>query len=168
MTGKNDRSVLWFVIYAVGAGAVLLGLLTVVIPGVAGALLVGGGLLALVVVRGFGPSSAGAISGLSLPLFFVAWLDRRGPGGLPCHAGGSCSEDPSPWPWLVAALIFISLGVVIFLVARHTIQPPPAAPPSDVPPQPWIAPAGSQPRPPGPTTADPNRPRGPTDWAPPE
>ena len=47
----------------------------------------------------------GAISGLGLPLLFVAYLNRDGPGTV-CTSvagGSSCTDEWAPLPWAVAA-----------------------------------------------------------------
>lgn len=53
------------------------------------------------------------IGGAAAPLY-IAWLNRRGPGEI-CEfdAGGvECIEQWSPWPFLVVAVLLVSLGVV--------------------------------------------------------
>jgi hypothetical protein len=49
-------------------------------------------------------------------LFYVAWVNRDGPGTV-CHfdaSGGSCSELWSPWPWLAGGVVLLSVGVAVF------------------------------------------------------
>ena len=61
------------------------------------------------------------ICGPALPLLFVAWLNRDGPGNV-CTTtvtSQSCVEEWSPWPWLVAGLWFIAGGVVISVAYRR-------------------------------------------------
>ncbi len=55
----------------------------------------------------------GLVSGLGLPLFYVAWLNRAGPGTV-CHAihgGTQCDQESSPWPWLVVGIILVIAGL---------------------------------------------------------
>lgn len=68
-----------------------------------------------------GPRSAvvGAVSGLSLPLFYLAWLNRGGPGDV-CHAvsgGQTCTEEYTPVPFLVVGALLLVAGVVIHVLA---------------------------------------------------
>jgi hypothetical protein len=61
-------------------------------------------------------SVLGAVSGAAAPLFYVAWVNREGP-GMVCHldaSGESCSERWSPWPWLVVGVVLLSVGVAVF------------------------------------------------------
>jgi hypothetical protein len=61
------------------------------------------------------------ICGPALPLLFVAWLNRDGPGDICTTTATSqaCVEEWSPWPWLVAAIWFIAGGVVVSLAYRR-------------------------------------------------
>ncbi len=111
-----------FVLWAfVGAGACLavLGALTIgifVAPVVA--------VLSWVLVRrtGVDRSVAGAVSGVSLMLFFVAWQNREGPGTV-CTVRTSfteCAERWNPWPWFLVGIAFLTLGIALFyLLGRH-------------------------------------------------
>ena len=71
----------------------------------------------------------GVISGLSLPLFFVAYLNRDGPGTI-CHTftngGSECTEEWSPLPWVAVGLVLLVAGVVVFIAtsrSRDTFEP---------------------------------------------
>lgn len=76
--------------------------------------------LALTVVlarRSHGTGLLGVVSGLGLPLFYVAWLNRAGPGNV-CSStsdgGQACLQEWSPWPWLAVAVILTLGGLVLF------------------------------------------------------
>lgn len=59
----------------------------------------------------------GIVSGLGLPMLYVAYLNRAGPGFF-CTStglGATCSQHPSPWPWLIIGLILVIVGLVGFL-----------------------------------------------------
>ena len=109
---RTDQRVC-FVLWAfVGAGACLavLGVLSIgifVAPVVAFAAWV------LVRTTGADRSIAGAVSGVSPMLFFVAWRNRKGPGTVcTVHAEFTeCAERWNPWLWFVAGLAFLSVGV---------------------------------------------------------
>lgn len=63
----------------------------------------------------------GLVSGLSLPVFFVAWLNRAGPGNI-CTTSPtetSCVQEWSPWPFLLVALVLLIGGVALFISRRH-------------------------------------------------
>ena len=64
----------------------------------------------------------GLISGLGIPLLYVAYLNRAGPGTI-CTAitgGQDCTGEWSPWPWLAAGVILLVLGAVAFIAwQRH-------------------------------------------------
>ena len=63
---------------------------------------------------------SGILSGLGVPLLILAFLHRRGPGTV-CD-GGRCAQLFSPWPWLVAGVLFVLLGVaayVLFTIRRR-------------------------------------------------
>ncbi len=56
----------------------------------------------------------GILSGLGVPLLILAFLHRRGPGTV-C-AGGECEQQVSPWPWLIAGVLFLLLGVAAYVL----------------------------------------------------
>jgi len=59
----------------------------------------------------------GLISGLGVPLLYVAYLNRAGPGTI-CTAitgGQECHDEWSPWPWLAVGVILLALGVAAFV-----------------------------------------------------
>lgn len=58
----------------------------------------------------------GVVSGLGLPLLFVAWVNRAGP-GMSCWTsvtGGGCDQRLDPWPWLLIGLLLVGLGIGLF------------------------------------------------------
>jgi hypothetical protein len=64
----------------------------------------------------------GLVSGLSLPLFYVAYLNRSGPGTICTTTAMSqtCSDQWSPWPWLVIGIgLFVSGCVWIAMANRR-------------------------------------------------
>lgn len=116
------RPGLWFAAWAlVGAtyAVVILGVLTIglfVLPVSLAATLL------LARRRGAPSSGWGALSGLGLPLLYVAWLNRDGPGEV-CRAiggqGQSCTQELSPWPWVAAGTALVVAGIVAYLVCRR-------------------------------------------------
>lgn len=65
---------------------------------------------------------SGLVSGAGLPLFYVAFLNRGGPGDVCRELGGGgqeCVQEWSPWPWLAVGLLFLMAGVAFFVLARR-------------------------------------------------
>jgi hypothetical protein len=119
--GRRDRT--WFVAWmALGVGYAF---------GLLGALTIGPFLLLVLAVPtillGRRPGAIvglpGLASGLSVPVFYVAYLNRSGPGTI-CKTigatGQECVDQSSPWLWLAAATVLLVGGFVWFLTtARH-------------------------------------------------
>lgn len=59
----------------------------------------------------------GLVAGLGVPLILIAYLNRHGPGDhcTTSELSTRCTEEWSPWPWLIAGL----LGVVVAVVATR-------------------------------------------------
>lgn len=64
----------------------------------------------------FGWAMAGMISGAGLPVLYVAWLNRGGPGEVCTQTATqlSCSDEWSPWPFVVVGALLLAGGVVAF------------------------------------------------------
>jgi hypothetical protein len=106
----------WFTAWLlVGAGFALsligiasIGLFVLPLPVLATALL----------VRQYATSGLpGLISGLAVPLLYVAYLNRAGPGTIctTVTGGHECNDEWSPWPWLAVGVILFVLGVAVFI-----------------------------------------------------
>ena len=108
----------WFIAWAaVGAGYAF---------GVLGALSIGVFVLAIAavatVVLARLPQArtglTGLVSGLGLPLLYVAFLNRAGQ-GMVCTTTAtsqSCTDEWSPWPWLLIGVALVVVGCVWFAV----------------------------------------------------
>lgn len=109
--------VAWFFAGALCALAVL-GAFTIgifVVP-IAGALIV-----FLATRRGATAGISGLVSGLGLPVLYVAFLNRDGPGNI-CTVSAtstSCTEEWSPWPWVLLGAALVFLGVVVLAVSTR-------------------------------------------------
>ena len=79
------------------------------------------GLLAMLKWGGNPKSRVGLLSGVGLPFIYIAYLNRGGP-GMVCspyaNGGQQCTQEYSPWPFLIVGAILILLGVVMFLRIR--------------------------------------------------
>jgi len=65
-----------------------------------------------------GAGMAGLVSGFGLPLLYVAFLNRSGPGVI-CRTTStstSCSDQWSPWPWLLIGSALVVVGLAWFIV----------------------------------------------------
>ncbi len=69
-------------------------------------------------------SSVGLISGLGLPLLYVAFLNRDGPGTIcsPYGNGGQqCMDEWSPWPWFLIGAALVATGIALFVRLRRAL-----------------------------------------------
>jgi hypothetical protein len=108
---------LWTV---VGAGLVL-SLLTVLTIGIF-VLPVTAALAGLLAWRGnWRLAGPGALTGFGLVPIYIGYLNRGGPGMVCITTGtsGSCTQEMSPWPWLVVGLCFVVAGAVL---CRRTLR----------------------------------------------
>jgi hypothetical protein len=80
------------------------------------------GLLALRKWGGDQRSSVGLISGAGLPVLYVAYLNRQGPGmicGTYKSGGGHCMEEYSPFPFLLVGTVLVVFGVLLHIRLRN-------------------------------------------------
>jgi hypothetical protein len=120
-TPIDRRDAVWFIAWLLtGAGYSL---------GVLGALSIGPYVLVITVAAtiflatrpGSRVGLPGLISGLSVPLFYVAFLNRSGPGSvcISTATSRSCVDRLSPWPWLVIGTVLLVSGWVWFTMANR-------------------------------------------------
>jgi hypothetical protein len=121
-SAPRDRTgVVWFIAWLlVGAGYAF---------GILSALSIGAFVLLITVVAtillatraGNRVGLPGLVSGLSLPLFYVAYLNRSGPGTIctTTDASQTCSDEWSTWPWLVVGIVLLLIGCVWFAIGSR-------------------------------------------------
>jgi hypothetical protein len=70
----------------------------------------------------------GLVSGLGIPLLYVAFLNRGGPGNLctTTATGQSCVDEYNPWLWLAAGVALLRAGIVFGAVRRRRTPRPDA------------------------------------------
>src|SRR5689334_3008526 len=121
--------VLWLLVGALG-GLGVLSLLTIgpILLLAAGALTV-----LCVVLRLLNRSVTALPAGLAVPVLYLAWLNRRGPGDV-CDANG-CTGEWSPWPFVAVAVVLLGVAVVLWAKYPRIVgaflpggATPPAAP----------------------------------------
>ena len=112
------RAWAWFVVWIFVGLVMMFVFLRVLTVGVY-ILLIGAG-LALVVAtrRGSTARLPGLLSGASLRMFYVAYVNRGRPGNI-CRSfadgGSECGEHWSPWPFLVLGVLTLTGGLSVFL-----------------------------------------------------
>jgi hypothetical protein len=109
---------------AVGATALAGLLATFAIPVFLGLLAMSGaGALALISRKRTRIRYPGILCGCAIPLLFVAYLNRDGPGEVcTAHIGVACTsseQQSSPWPWAIAGLILLAVGVVASIATKR-------------------------------------------------
>lgn len=60
--------------------------------------------------------AVGVVAGLGLPLLYVAYLNRGGPGTV-CTSTAtetSCVDAMSPWPWTIVGVCLLLAGILVF------------------------------------------------------
>jgi hypothetical protein len=70
----------------------------------------------------FGAGMAGLLPGASVPVLYVAWLNRDGPGTVctTTSTSNSCGDEWAPWPFVVVAVLMVAAGVIAFIRMRRT------------------------------------------------
>lgn len=123
---------MWFIAWMLVGAGYALGLLSVLSIGAYVLLITVVATFVLATRPGNRAGLPGLVSGLSLPLFYVAYLNRSGPGTICTTTATSqtCSDQWSPWPWIVVGILLLASGGVWFAMAnrRRGVVDPQATP----------------------------------------
>lgn len=67
-------------------------------------------------------SSVTTLAGIGLAVLYLAWLNRAGPGEVcePIARGVSCTEQWSPWPFIIVSALLIAATVVLIVITRRS------------------------------------------------
>ncbi|MFD8811662.1 hypothetical protein ACFV23_09290 [Streptomyces sp. NPDC059627] len=133
MTG-NRRAWLLFTGWLLTGACYLLALLTALSVGIFVLPVAVAGTVALATRRDTRRGLPGLLSGASLPLFLLAYLNRHGPGTYctTSATSSSCTDGLlDPWLLLAAGLLVLVAGPVLFLRARRQRVNSPAPSPSE-------------------------------------
>ncbi|MGW1618871.1 hypothetical protein [Streptomyces sp. NPDC002172] len=119
---SNRRAWLLFGGWLLTGACYLLALLTVLSVGIFVLPIAVAGTVVLATRRDGSQGLPGLLSGASLPLFLLAYLNRHGPGTYcTTSAGGSsCTEGLlDPWLLLAVGLLVLGAGPALFLTIRR-------------------------------------------------
>ena len=111
-----------FALWAVAGAALCLAVLSVLTIGVFVLPVAVAALIALLAwQRSRNHSAVGLLAGAGTLLFYVAYLNRGGPGTVCTTSAGStaCMDEFSPWPWLGAGLLLVAAGTCVFLLLQR-------------------------------------------------
>ncbi len=113
----------WFGAWLLVGIAASLGVLSILTIGIFVLPIAGVAFIVLLTRRTSIVGVPGFLSGLSVPLFYVAYLNRDGPGTV-CDAtrggGTSCTDEWSPWPFFALGVALLLAGIAIFLLVQHS------------------------------------------------
>ena len=120
-TPRDRPGVIWFIAWMLTGAGYALGLLGALTIGPYVLVITVGATILLATRARSLVGLPGLLSGLSLPLFYVAFLNRSGPGTIctTTATSQSCVDEWSPWPWLVIAVVLLVSGCVWFAVANR-------------------------------------------------
>lgn len=121
---RKRPTVIWFAVWSVIGAVYALMLLAAMTIGIF--LLPAAVLLTVVTARHRRTlvGLPGLVSGAALPLLYVAYLNRDGPGNVctTTPTSQTCTEEWSPWPWLAVAVVVVVAGALMFARRRRDAE----------------------------------------------
>jgi glucan phosphoethanolaminetransferase (alkaline phosphatase superfamily) len=66
----------------------------------------------------------GLVSGLGLPILYIALINRQGPGEI-CRTTATenyCVSQLSPWPWVITGSILVVIGLCLSVIKRREVS----------------------------------------------
>jgi hypothetical protein len=106
----------WFVAWVLVGCAAVFGAFSFVLVGLAA--FAAAVVVAVLMLRhpGVRGSALGLLSGAGLPLVYVAYVQREGPGTTCWHTAtsGGCATHLDPIPWLVIGVVLVIAGLALF------------------------------------------------------
>jgi hypothetical protein len=120
--GRGAPAGAWYFAWLAIGGGYALAVLSIMTIGILILPIVIGATVFVATRPGSRPGVMGLVSGLGLPLLYVAFLNRDGPGTVctTTSSSVSCTDEWSPWPWLAAGIACIALGAAIFRSRQRT------------------------------------------------
>jgi len=118
---SGRKGLLWFAAWMLIGAGYALGLLAALSIGPFVLLVTAAVTVVLATRRETHVGLPGLVSGLSLPVFYVAYLNRSGPGTIctTTATSQSCVKEWNPWPWLAVAVALLLVGCVLFAAANR-------------------------------------------------
>lgn len=110
-----------FAAWAVIGAGFSLGLLSILTIGLGVLALAGLATVALTRWHRGIEGAIGAVSGLAFPVFYVAYLNRGGPGTVctSTPSSQSCTDEYDPWPFVAVGTVLLAAGLVAFVALRR-------------------------------------------------
>ncbi|MFG2563529.1 hypothetical protein [Streptomyces sp. NPDC048496] len=108
----------WFLCWFLIGAAIGLGIVSLLSIGPLVLAVAAAGAVALSIREAPRRGLPGVIAGPSLPLLYIAYLNRGGPGPV-CTTTATeqaCIDEWSPWPWVIAAVLLAATGTALFLL----------------------------------------------------
>ena len=115
---RRPRGWGWFAAWLAVGGGYALGFASLLSIGIFVLTITMAATIVLATRRGAARGLPGLLSGLSLPLFYIGYLNRSGPGTVCVETAtsGSCMDEWSPWPFVAVGGALFAGGVLWFWV----------------------------------------------------